>query len=152
MASHTWPDHLQPPDPSRIETQLARFWAELLALGTLIDAGEQLLCSEQTATLRAIILELMVGLNGIAYPTGTHHLNTYLGPSQRAAIEKTLVAPSVSAEAWIGQAVSLVVIYRWYAPQLVERFGLHYPADAETEALGRMRTLLPDWPQSITTG
>lgn len=152
MTSHRWPDKLQPPAPDRIATLLARFWAELSALGTLIDAGEHLLCCDQTATLRNIVLELMVGLNGIAYPSGTRRLNTYLGPSQRAAIEKTLVAPSASSEAWIGQAVSLVVIYRWYAPQLVERFGLIYPADAEIEALGRLQTLLPDWPQSITTG
>ena len=134
-----------------IEQLLARFWTELLTLGILMERGEHLLCSEQATLLRRIVLEMMLGLNGIAYPAGTHHLNTYLGQSQRAAIEKTLVAPGASADTWIAQAVSLVVIYRWYAPQLMARFDLPYPASTESAVLAQLQQLLPDWPQSITT-
>ena len=46
--------------------------------------------------------------------------------------------------------VALVVIYRWYAPQLVERFDLTYPSSDEEEAWHRLQQI-PQWPQSIAT-
>ena len=51
----------------------------------------------------------------------------------------------------MGQAVALVVIYRWYAPQLVEKFGLTYPDQIEAQALAVMGDLLPTWPHCITS-
>ncbi len=150
MTQHTWPDSLQPTDPVYVASTLARFWRTLARLPDLVQRQEHLLAAETTATLRRIVLELMLALNGIAWPSDTTHLNTYLSASQRAAIEKTLLAPNVSAESWIGQAVALVVIYRWYAPQLTARYALDYPQAAEDAALAALRQL-PDWPLTITT-
>lgn len=150
MTQHTWPDSLQPTDSAHVAGQLARFWHTLAHLPDLLERQEHLLAAEATTALRRIVLELMLALNGIAWPAGTTHLNTYLSASQRAAIEKTLLAPGVSAESWIGQAVALVVIYRWYAPQLTARYALDYPQAAEDAALAALRHL-PDWPLTITT-
>ena len=129
---------------------LARFWAELTPLADLLPRGEHLLCAQALTQARATVLEMMLALNGIAYPAGTRHLNTYLGASQRAAIERTLHLPEVSGEAWIGQAVALTVIYRWYAPQLVAAYAVAHPRAAEATALAALQTL-PDWPLAITT-
>ena len=145
-----WPDPLQKPDPARIQALLAEFWQALTELPALIDRDEQLLCQATTTTLRAIVLEMMLALNGIAYPTGTRHLNSYLGASQRAAIQKTLLAPAIEGDVWIGQAVALVVIYRWYAPQLVAALALVYPQAAEDAALATL-SQLSAWPLTITT-
>ncbi len=145
-----WPDPLQQPNPAHIQELLATFWETLAGLPELIDRDEQLLCHETTTALRAIVLEMMLALNGIAYPAGTRHLNRYLGASQREAIQKTLLAPAVDGDAWIGQAVALVVIYRWYAPQLVAAMTLIYPQAAEDAALATLGQL-PSWPLTITT-
>ena len=72
-------------------------------------------------------------------------------PSQRAAMEKTLLMPAVAGESWIGQAVALVVIYRWYAPQLVSTYALAYDDGLEAATLTRLHAELPDWPTAITT-
>lgn len=141
---------LQPADPVRIVDQLAYFWRTLARLPDLVQRQEYLLAANVTAALRQIVLELMLALNGIAWPTDTAHLNIYLSASQRAAIEKTLRAPAVSAESWIGQAVALVVIYRWYAPQLTARYALVYPQAAEEAALAALHQLA-GWPRTITT-
>jgi len=150
MTQHAWPDPLQPGAATCVAAQLETFWQTLTRLPDLVRREEYLLAAELTATLRRIVLELMLALNGIAWPAGTTHLNTYLSASQRAAIEKTWLAPNVSAESWIGQAVALVVIYRWYAPQLTARYALDYPQAAEDAALAALRHL-PDWPLTITT-
>jgi hypothetical protein len=150
MTQHAWPDVLQPTDPVRIVDQLACFWRTLARLPDLVQRQEHLLAADVTAALRQLVLELMLALNGIAWPADTAHLNTYLSASQRAAIEKTLRAPAVSTESWIGQAVALVVIYRWYAPQLVEAHALTYPHAAEESALARLHAL-PGWPLAIQT-
>ena len=150
MQDHAWPDPLQPADPAQITLLLEHFWRTLAKLPELLARQEFLLAAELTATLRRTVLELMLALNGIAWPAGTAHLNGYLGASQRAAIEKTLLAPGAGAESWIGQAVALVVIYRWYAPQLVEAHTLAYPHAAEESALARLRAL-PGWPLAIQT-
>lgn len=151
MTQHTWPDSLQPVDAAHIACQLAEFWHMLAHLPDLIERREHLRAASLTTSLRQTVLELMLGLNGIAWPENTMHLNTYLGESQRAAIEKTLLAPAVSGESWIGQAVALVVIYRWYAPQLVAVHGIAYPQDAEDAAMLELHRLA-SWPRTITTG
>lgn len=149
--SSGWPDHLAAPEAVRIQTLLAEFWLALGKLADLLTRNEHLLAEQITAHLRTLVLEMMLALNGIQPPTETRHLNGYLSESQRAAIQKTLVAPNVSIESWIGRAVALVVIYRWYAPQLVEEFGLTYPQTVEDEVWRQLRQSLPDWPATIQT-
>lgn len=146
----SYPDALTRPLPANVEALLARFWTELLPLADLIARGEDLLCAQALAQSRTTVLELMLALNGIAYPATTRHLNSYLGASQRAAIERTLHLPEVSGAAWIGQAVALTVIYRWYAPQLEQAYALPHPDQVEAAALAALQTL-PDWPLAITT-
>lgn len=150
MTQQTWPDALQPTDPARVGVLLVQFWRTLARLPDLVQRQEHLLAADVTTALRRMVLELMLALNGIAFPEDTLHLNTYLSASQRAAIEKTLLAPDVSTESWIGQAVALIVIYRWYAPQLTARYALTYPQAAEDAALAALQRL-PDWPLTITT-
>ena len=96
MTDHRWPDNLMRPEQDSIAHLLRRFWQELATLPDLLQRDEQLLAAACTATLRQNVLEMMLALNGIAYPRDTLHLNTYLGQSQRAAIEKTLLAPGRS--------------------------------------------------------
>jgi hypothetical protein len=151
MSEHHWPDNLVRPQQEKIGHQLRRFWLELSTLPDLLQRNEHLLAAACTATLRGIVLEMILALNGIAYPPGTSHLNTYLGPSQRAAIEKTLLAPAVAADSWIGQAVALIVIYRWYAPQLVAAYDVPYNGTLEADTLTHLQMELPDWPSAITT-
>lgn len=150
MTQPIWPDALQPTDPAHVNILLTQFWRTLARLPDLVQRQEHLLAADVTAALRRTVLELMLALNGIAFPTGTSHLNTYLSAEQRAAIEKTLLTASVSNESWVGQAVALVVIYHWYAPQLTARYALTYPQAAEDAALAQLRCL-PDWPLVITT-
>jgi len=150
MSQRLWPDPLQPAEAVAVAALLEQFWHKLALLPDLVQRRENLLAAGQTTALRQIVLEMMLALNGIAWPPATTHLNTYLGESQRNAIEKTLLASHIGEESWIGQAVALVVIYRWYAPQLVEKFALPYPQEAENAALLQLR-LLPNWPLAITT-
>jgi hypothetical protein len=152
MSAQLWPDPLLPPEPDDIQALLARFWNCLAALADLLPEGECLLAAEQVAEARAVVIQLMLALNGIQRPPDTHRLNRYLSPAQRAALEKTLAAPTADAAAWVGQAVALVVIYRWYAPQLVDRYALHYPSAAEQNAWAALSHALPGWPQAVTTG
>lgn len=151
MNAHNYPDELHPPDPAHVQHLLGQFWLLLAGLPELIERDEHLLAGQLIAGLRQCVAEMMLALNGIAWPAGTHHLNAYLGTSQRTALEKTLLAPAVDAAAWIGQAVALVVIYRWYAPQLVERFALLYPAAVERDTLAELQSKLQEWPIQITT-
>jgi hypothetical protein len=146
-----WSNNLQRPDPQRVQALLAEFWRDLRRLADLITRHEHLLAEECTAKVRKIVLEMMLALNGIQCPADTIHLNQYLGESQRMVLEKTLLAPHVSAESWIGRAVALTVIYRWYAPQLAQKFGLLYPQEAEEETLILLQQRLPDWPLEIRT-
>lgn len=152
MSAPSWPDPLQPPEPGDIQAWLAHFWDCLAALANLLPAGEILLAAEQVAEARAVVVQMMLALNGIQRPPATRRLNSYLSAAQRAALEKTLAAPNADAAAWIGQAVALVVIYRWYAPQLVSRYALHYPAQVEHSAWAALSQALPGWPQTVTTG
>lgn len=143
-------DQLQPADATTVARLLENFWRTLAILPDLIRRREHLLAANTTVALRQTVLELMLALNGIAWPQGVTHLNAYLSESQRTAIEKTLLTPDIRAESWIGQAVALVVIYRWYAPQLVEKFALVYPQELEETTLTQLQEL-PDWPLSIIT-
>lgn len=151
MTKQTWPDALSRPEATRVQWLLEAFWRQLNLLPDLIQRGEHLLADRSTATLRDLIIEMMLALNGIQWPAETKHLNGYLGASQRAVLEKTLVTPEVSAEGWIGRAVALVVIYRWYAPQLVEKYHLIYPQTLEAEVWAHLQRELPDWPLTVTT-
>ena len=146
-----WPDPLQPPSAVAVEAHLVAFWQLLQQLPELVQRQEHLLAEHLTTQLRGVIIEMMLALNGIAWPSGTRQLNRYLSASQRTALEKTLVAPTVSMESWLGRAVALVVIYRWYAPQLVEKFALTYPQALEAEVWQLLQRELPDWPLTITT-
>ena len=146
----SYPDSLARTSAATVQELLARFWMQLVPLADLLVRSEHLLCAQTLMQARATVLEMMLALNGVAYPEGTRHLNTYLGASQRAAIERTLLLPAVSNEAWIGQAVALTVIYRWYAPQLEAAYAVTHPQTAEATALAVLQTL-PDWPLAITT-
>lgn len=150
VPDHPWPDPLRKPTREAVAHLLRSFWECLGRLPELITRREDLLADQLTTQLRGIVLEMMLALNGIQWPAGTRHLNSYLSVQQRAAIEKTMVLPHVSAEAWIGRAVALIVIYRWYAPQLVAHFQLEYPAALEAETWAALQQL-PDWPLTVTT-
>jgi len=146
-----WPDPLEPPDAGRIQQVLEAFWETLARLPDLLARDEQLLAAETLHTLRALVLELMLALNGIRPPAGSRHLIAYLSARQRTALERTLVAPRIENKSWIGQAVALVVIYRWYAPQLVERHRLDYPQAREAETWRALRDGIPGWPAQVTS-
>jgi hypothetical protein len=151
MTTPQWPDALQKPEPGAVATLLSTFWQLLNDLPDLLNRQEYLLADLLTIKLRGTVLEMMLALNGIQWPHGTRHLNGYLSDRQRAAIEKTLVLPTAAPEDWIGRAVALLVIYRWYAPQLVDHFAIAYPQELETQVWAKLQTELPDWPLSVTT-
>ncbi|MEZ4637195.1 MAG: hypothetical protein R2856_19950 [Caldilineaceae bacterium] len=83
----------------------------------------------------------------IAHPR--HHVNQYLGPLQRDAFEKTLPVRAATAESWIGQAVALIVLYRWYAPQLVEIHPIDYPTALEKSVLALLSAEVDGWPAMV---
>ena len=151
MSHPHWPDPLQRPDPQDVAAHLEQFWRGLALVGEFLVHDELLLAAEQVARLRELVLGLMLALNGIARPQATRHLNGYLGDSQRAALEKTLALPAVDNPSLMSQAVALVVIYRWYAPQLVATLDCAYPTDLEAQTWAALTAALPDWPQSVTT-
>ncbi len=142
---------LHPVNPARIQATLTEFWTELAAAAVQIAAQDHLAAHARLTRLRTLVLVCMVGLNGVDLPENLDGIAGLLGPSQRAAIQKTLAAPKVAGSAWVGQAVALVVIYRWYAPQLVEKFDLAYPHQVEAQTLAALHDLLPNWPQTITS-
>jgi hypothetical protein len=154
MSNPQWPDLLLPPQPAHIQDLLDSFWVELAVLADLLPRRQFLLSAEQLHILRQTILQMMLALNGIQRPA-TRDLNTYLSASQRSALEKTLLMPLVDREqwedAWIAQAVSMVVIYRWYAPQLVKKHALRYPHAQEQSAWQTLVKNLPTWPRQVTT-
>lgn len=151
MQPRAWPDPLSPPTVPAIQSWLDDFWATLAPLADILTDGQYLLAADTLHHLRRLTLNLMLALNGIARPDGTRHLNTYLGASQRRALEKTLALPAACPEAFIAQAVALVVIYRWYAPQLAAQYGVTPPAAQEAAVLRGLAASLPDWPRAITT-
>src|SRR5690242_7021478 len=70
MSHPVWPDPLDRPHLQAIQQHLTGFWYELAKLPELLERQEYLLAEHCTATLRATIIEMMLALNGIAYPTG----------------------------------------------------------------------------------
>lgn len=151
MTNTAWPDALLPAEREEVARLLDGFWRELARLPDLLEREEYLLAADCTGELRRLVLRMMLALNGIAYPQQTRHLNSYLSKSQRAAIERTLALPFVGGESFIGQAVALVVICRWYAPQLAAAYRVPLPDAAEQETLALLQTRLPDWPLAIST-
>lgn len=148
-AAAPWPDPLAPPSPARVGDLLESYWLTLERLPDLLQRNEAILAEALTAELRRIVIELMLAMNGIAWPMGTVHLNGYLGDSQRAVLERTLVAPEPSSNAWLARAVALTVIYGWYAPQCVDRFHVPMPEATRHRVWAALCAALPDWPQSI---
>ncbi len=151
MHKPSWPDPLQPPSAAHVAALLERFWLELEALPALLNRHELILAEALTARLRHIVIELMLAMNGIAWPEGTQHLNGYLGASQRAVLERTLAAADAGGESWLARAVALVVVYRWYAPQCSERFAIAQPTATEARVWAFLCAELPDWPMTLTT-
>lgn len=147
----SWPDALETPDPHHMAALLREFWQTLGALADLLPRGELVLGEEAITHLRRQIIEMMLAANGIAWPQGTRHLNGYLGESQRIALERTLVAEGTPYERIVARAVALVTIYRWYAPQLVEKFSLPYPVQEERTSWAALVAAISEWPESLET-
>jgi len=148
---YRWPDPLHPPDAASVASMIPRFWHTLDRLPDLMQRQEFILAEQLTSTLRDTVIEMMLAMNGLARPVDTQHLNLYLGTSQRAVLEKTLIAPTSGAETWMARAVALTVIQSWYAPQLAERYGVAIPDDLIHSVRKHLADALPDWPLEITT-
>ena len=148
-AQNATKDAFVAPSIERTNLLLALYWQTLRKLPPLLTNYEHLRAQEQTSKLRQIVLEMMLALNGIQPPQG--HLNDVLSASQKEAIHKTMLVREISSESWVGQAVALTVIYRWYAPQLAEKYALDYPQALEDETWAELRAATFDWPQQITT-
>jgi hypothetical protein len=145
------PSGLQPPDPDRVQFLLEEFWRLMALMPALLNRQEHLLAVANLSRSRQVLEELVVALNGATRPPASTRLNEFLGPSQREAFEKTLVARRTGVATWIGMAVGQIVLYRWYSPQLVERYGLDYPHALERTVLALLKHDLPDWPARIST-
>lgn len=145
------PDQLAAPCRNHILFLVREFWIELDKLADFIADEEHLLAGESIGRLRTSVLGLVLALNGIRRPDNTRGLNAYLGPSQQMVLEKTLLYPAVGIHGWIGQAIALVVIYRWYAPQLAAQFEFDLPNSLETEIWERICSKLPAWPVVLST-
>ena len=147
---------LSPPDRHAIGAQLAQFWLLLAQLPAVLERREDLAAHALLAEMRALLLDLVVALNGAARPRSTARINQFLGPRQRDAFEKTLdmgrSGPGSPRASWIGQAVALVVLYRWYAPQLCEIWPEPYPQQAEDTVLALLHAQINGWPAAIETG
>ena len=150
-------DALGPPDAEAVGAQLARFWILLAQLPAILGRQENLAAHALLGQLRSLLIDLVVALNGVRRPQAAARINQYLGPAQREAFEKSLGAGRAlpggrpGNASWIGQAVALVVLYRWYAPQLAENYATPYPQPAEETVLNLLRTQVDGWPAEITT-
>lgn len=147
-----------PPDIGLLERQLGRFWLVLARLPAAVGRQEQLAAHLLLGELHTILIDLVVSLNGGRRPQSISRVNQYLGPAQREAFERSLGLRQTGRQKlaggsanWIGQAVALVVLYRWYAPQIVERYSLVYPRMAEDTTLGLLGVELENWPAYIST-
>ena len=146
-----WPDALTKPSPEEVEELLTDFWNQLADLPSLLHRHEYLLTAECIAEVRLTMIRLVLALNGISRPGSTSNLNSYLSPRQRTVLQRTLLTPNSSQRTWLGQAVALVVVYRWYAYQLADKYYIRYPTAAEQMALSQLSDSLPKWPRTITT-
>ncbi|MGB5051412.1 MAG: hypothetical protein WBO46_20860 [Caldilineaceae bacterium] len=134
-----------------VEQRLLGFWQLLALLPPLMNRGEHLAAADLLHRLRGVLTELVVALNGATRPANATRVNQFLGPAQQDAFEKSLHQTENLAESWTGQAVALIVLYRWYAPQLVEIHSLDYPTALEATVLALLSAEVPGWPARITT-
>lgn len=152
-----WPDSLEAPDTPYVQQLLTGFWAILARLPDLFARSEIVLLHTAIAELRRQIAAMMLAANGIRYPDDTRRLNLYLGESQRIALEKTVdLPPSESLETTrrespLAQALALVVIYQWYAPQLYRTYGAQIPSTTQSRILAHLHATVPFWPATIHT-
>lgn len=149
---------LSPPDSREVDMQLGRFWLLLARLPAVLKRQERLAAHALLTELRTLMIDLVVSLNGASRPQSRARINQYLGEAQREAFERSLGIPqsilgrrSEGSTNWIGQAVALVVLYRWYAPQLAEKYAFSYPQPAEDTVLALLRAEIEGWPAHITT-
>ncbi len=140
---------LNPPAADVVDAHLGRFWSLLARLPAVVKRREDLAAHALLTELRTVLIDLVVALNGASRPQSPARINQYLGAAQQAAFEKTLGNDKAR---WIGQAVALIVLYRWYAPQLAEIYSLPYPHRAEQTVLAWLRAEIDGWPAQITTG
>jgi hypothetical protein len=143
---------LEAPDAASVEVALAYFWELLSYLPAALNRREWLAAAHLLERSRQTLVDLVIALNGARRPPSLARINPYLGPAQLEAFEKTLPVAQPDPSAWIGQAVALVVLYRWYAPQLVEIYALRYPATLERTALALLSAEVAGWPAMIQTG
>lgn len=134
-----------------VQTGLIEFWQLLARLPAAINRDEHLAAVNLLQRVRMILTDLVVRLNGVTRPDTPARINRFLGPAQQDAFEKTLRQSSKLGESWIGQAVALIVLYHWYAPQLVEIHKLIYPTALEKTVLALLSTEVSGWPAQITT-
>jgi hypothetical protein len=146
-----WPA-LRPPDRDALISSLAYFWVPLSRLPAVLNRGEHLAAAQLIVDARRTLIDLVVALNGVGRPPSPARINPYLGPAQLEAFEKTLPAKTVEVATWIGQAVALIVLYRWYAPQLVEIYAVPYPTALERTVLALLSAEIDGWPALIQTG
>ncbi|RME57174.1 MAG: nucleotidyltransferase domain-containing protein [Caldilineae bacterium] len=143
---------LLPAEAEAAEAALIEFWEALLRLPGALNRRDHLAAGSLLAQARNHLVDAIVAVNGGRRPPASPRANRYLGPSQQEALARTLVCPAPTSETWIGQAVALVVIYRWYAPQLQERFPqLKDLTRMETITLALLTATIDDWPAHITT-
>ena len=147
------------PDVESIDRQLGLFWLLLARLPAVLGRQEQLAAHLLLTEMGTLLIDLVVSLNGGRRPKARARINQYLGQAQLEALERTLELRTTDWRGeggksgnWIGQAVALVVLYRWYAPQLAEKYSLTYPRLAEDRVLAYLSAELNNWPVSITTG
>ncbi len=146
------------PDSRLIESQLRRFWLLLARLPAVVGRQEQLAAHMLLTEMQALLIDLVVTLNGGSLPHTNPRINQFLGPAQREAFERSMgLRPSGRQKrvgdgaTWVGQAVALVVLYRWYAPQLAQKHSLRYPQLAEDTVLALLSAELENWPARIST-
>lgn len=159
LASSCNQEAIGSPDVGVIEWQLGHFWLLLARLPAAVGRQEQLAAHMLLTEMHDLLIDLVVSLNGGSRPTTRARLNQFLGPAQREAFERSLGLRRLGRQKgagggakWIGQAVALVVLYRWYAPQLAEKHSLPYPHVAENTVLALLSAELKNWPASISTG
>ncbi|MBI3960036.1 MAG: hypothetical protein HY328_14585 [Chloroflexi bacterium] len=134
-----------------VQAGLTAFWQLLAHLPAAINREEHLAAASLLNSVRSVLTDLVVALNGATRPASLARINPFLGPAQREAFEKTLRHSANDTESWIGQAVALIVLYRWYAPQLVEMYRLDHPQRLEETVLALLCVEIPGWPARITT-
>lgn len=145
-----WPA-LSPPDPDTVAATLDYFWSSLSRLPAVLNRREHLAAAELLTVVRHALIDLVVALNGAQRPPSVARINQYLGPSQLEAFEKTLCGGEGSEAAFIGQAVALIVLYRWYAPQVVQMYGIANPTALEHTVLALLSAEVEGWPALIQT-